>query len=124
MKQFLLNTSGTFKRILLAVLLIASGWIFANTGNAFVPTDVQVKIVKFYPNPATSYINFEFPVNIDRTYSISIYSFSGRKMKDIPVSSSKLSIILSDDFYRGIYIFQLHDKTGKLIEAGKFQVAR
>lgn len=124
MKQSLLNTSGTFKRILLAVLLIASGWIFANTGNAFVPTDVQVKIVKFYPNPATSYINFEFPANIDRTYTISIYSFSGKKMKDISVSSSKLSIILSDDFYRGIYIFQLHDKTGRLIEAGKFQVAR
>lgn len=124
MKQFLRNTSGTFKRLLLATVLVASGLIFANTGNAFVPTDVQVKIVKFYPNPATSYINFEFPPNIDRTYSISIYSFSGKKMKDLPVSTSKLSIILSDDFYRGIYIFQLHDKTGKLIEAGKFQVAR
>jgi len=124
MKQFLPITSGIFKRLLLVTVLVASGLIFANTSNAFEPSDVQVKIVKFYPNPATSYINFEFPANIDRTYSISIYSFSGKKMKDLPVSTSKLSIILSDDFYRGIYIFQLHDKTGKLIEAGKFQVAR
>lgn len=124
MKQFLPITSGIFKRLLLVSVLVASGLIFANTSNAFEPSDVQVKIVKFYPNPATSYINFEFPANIDRTYSISIYSFSGKKMKDLPVSTSKLSIILSDDFYRGIYIFQLHDKTGKLIEAGKFQVAR
>lgn len=124
MKQFLPITSGIFKRLLLASILVAGGLIFANTSNAFEPSDVQVKIVKFYPNPATSYINFEFPTNIDRTYSISIYSFSGKKMKDLPVSTSKLSIILSDDFYRGIYIFQLHDKTGKLIEAGKFQVAR
>lgn len=124
MKQFLPITSGIFKRLLLASILVAGGLIFANTSNAFEPSDVQVKIVKFYPNPATSYINFEFPTNIDRTYSISIYSFSGKKMKDLPVNTSKLSIILSDDFYRGIYIFQLHDKTGKLIEAGKFQVAR
>ena len=124
MKQFLPITSGIFKRLLLVTVLVASGLIFANTSNAFEPSDVQVKIVKFYPNPATSYINFEFPANIDRTYSISIYSFSGKKMMDLPVSTSKLSIILSDDFYRGIYIFQLHDKTGKLIEAGKFQVAR
>lgn len=124
MKSILLHTTGTFKRLLLATIFVASGWIFCGAGNAFVPTDVQVKIVKFYPNPATSFINFEFPANIDRTYSLSIYSFSGKKMKDIPVSSSKLSIILSDDFYRGIYIFQLHDKSGKLIEAGKFQVSR
>lgn len=124
MKSILLQSTGTFKKILLAIVFVASGWIFCGTGNAFDPSDVQVKIVKFYPNPATSFINFEFPVNIDKTYSLSIYSFSGKKMKDFSVSSSKMSIILSDDFYRGIYIFQLHDKSGKLIEAGKFQVAR
>ncbi len=124
MKQILLSKNGAVKRILLATIFVASGWIFCSAGNASLPADTLVKVVKFYPNPATSYINFEFPTNIDRSYSISIYSFSGKKMKEMPVSSAKMTVILSDDFYRGIYIFQLHDKAGKLIEAGKFQVAR
>lgn len=124
MKQILLHSTGAFKRILLATIFIASGWIFCNAGNATLPSDTLVKVIKFYPNPATSYINFEFPSNIDRSYSISIYSFSGKKMKEMPVSSVKMTVILSDDFYRGIYVFQLHDKSGKLIEAGKFQVSK
>ncbi|MBS1729355.1 MAG: T9SS type A sorting domain-containing protein [Bacteroidetes bacterium] len=124
MKPILHKHTRIIRKSLLFILLIAAGWAFTHSGNALASSDIQVKIVKFYPNPATSYINFEFPANIDRTYSIAIYSFSGKKMEDVPVSSSKISIILSDDFYRGIYIFQLHDKNGKLVEAGKFQVAR
>jgi hypothetical protein len=27
-------------------------------------------------------------------------------------------------YFRGIYIFQLRDKTGKVVEAGRFQVSR
>lgn len=29
-----------------------------------------------------------------------------------------------DGLYRGIYIFQLRDKYGKVIDSGKFQVVR
>lgn len=79
------------------------------------------KIVKFYPNPATSFINFEFPQQIDKSYSLAIYSFVGKKMTELSVSSKKLVVPLSD-YYRGIYVFQLKDKTGKIIETGKFQV--
>jgi len=81
----------------------------------------EVKVVKFYPNPATSFINFEFPQQIDKSYSLAIYSFVGKKMTELPVSSKKLIVPLSD-YYRGIYVFQLKDRTGKIIETGKFQV--
>ena len=30
----------------------------------------------------------------------------------------------SNDFYRGIYIFQLKDKNGKVVDSGKFQVSK
>ena len=29
-----------------------------------------------------------------------------------------------DDFYRGIYVYQLRDKEGKIIDSGKFQVVK
>ncbi len=29
-----------------------------------------------------------------------------------------------DDFYRGIYVYQLRDKGGKIIDSGKFQVVK
>jgi hypothetical protein len=35
----------------------------------------EAKIVKFYPNPATSVITFDFQNNFDKTYSFQIYNF-------------------------------------------------
>ena len=84
----------------------------------------KVDVIKCYPNPATSVINFEFPKNIDKSYVLQIYSFVGKQMVEVAVSDSKLSLPLNNDFYRGIYIFQLRDKSGKIIESGKFQVVR
>ena len=42
------------------------------------------------------------------------------QQKNIP---SRLNINL-DGFYRGIYIFQLIDKNGIVVETGKFQVVK
>lgn len=84
----------------------------------------QVKIVKAYPNPATSVINFEFQKIADKNAVLQIYSFSGKKMADINVSGGKVSIALDNEYYRGIYVFQLRDKNGKIIETGKFQVVK
>ena len=105
------------KKMLLIALLVMCGFVYAQAQQ-------QVKVVKFYPNPAVSVINFEFAKNIDRTYTLQIYTFTGKKMADVSVSANKLSVTLDNDFYRGIYIYQLHDKTGKIIESGKFQVVR
>ena len=84
--------------------------------------EVTVKITKFYPNPATSVINFEFE-GLDRFYTFQIYSFLGKKMAEEPIGANKLSYNL-DNYYRGLYIFQVRDKSGNIVESGKFQVVK
>jgi Secretion system C-terminal sorting domain len=81
------------------------------------------KVVKFYPNPATTAINFELPKGYDKSYTIQLFNFMGKKVAEINASSARLNYSL-DGFYRGIYIFQLRDKYGKVIDSGKFQVVR
>ena len=112
-----------FKKILLTLAVVLSVY-FVYAGFDYSPFDYQVRTVKCYPNPATSVINFEF-ANTDKTNTLQIFSFTGKKMTEQqPLSSSKITITLGNDFYRGIYIFQLRDKTGRLIESGKFQVVK
>ncbi|MDI9366133.1 MAG: T9SS type A sorting domain-containing protein [Flavobacterium sp.] len=84
--------------------------------------DVIVKITKFYPNPATSVINFEFE-GLNKSYTFQIYNFLGKKMVDEPISATKLSYNL-DNYYRGLYIFQVRDRGGNIVESGKFQVVK
>ena len=78
-------------------------------------------MIRFYPNPATSVINFDFQKTVDKTYSLQIFNFMGKKVYELKNLSSKMNIELND-FYRGIYIFQLRDKNGSILESGKFQV--
>lgn len=112
------------KKIGLALVVLAlSSWC-VYTGNARPEFYEQPKIVKFYPNPATSFINFEFPNEGNSSYVLQVYSFTGKKMTEQPVSGTKLTLTLGNDYYRGLYIFHLTDKSGKLIEAGKFQVVK
>jgi len=85
-------------------------------------TDV-VKTIKFYPNPASSFINFDFSKNYDQSYTLVIFNFIGKKIEDQKVTDQKMTISLTD-FYRGVYIFQLRDKEGNVVESGKFQVIK
>lgn len=80
-------------------------------------------MLKFYPNPATTFINFEFQKNFDRTYNLVIYNFLGKKVVEVSALNTTNQIDLSD-FTRGVYIFQLRDKNGRVIESGKFQVSK
>lgn len=82
-----------------------------------------VKLVKYYPNPAISYINFEFPPEIDKSYTLYIFSFVGKKMTEVAVENNKMVVPLTG-YYRGLYVFQLRDKTGRIIETGRFQVVQ
>ena len=91
-------------------------------GNNF--SDTTPKITHFYPNPATSYINFTFDNTVDKTYTLQVYNFIGRKMNDIRITDSKLTITLDDNYFRGLYIYQLRDQTGRMVESGKFQVSK
>lgn len=84
--------------------------------------DGAIKIIRLYPNPATSFINFEFK-NISEPYSIQIYNFLGKKVYSQLVTSNKITIPV-DNLYRGLYIYQLKDAFGNIEESGKFQVVR
>lgn len=88
-----------------------------------VTKEATVKILKFYPNPSTTFINFEFQKNYDRSYTLYIYNFLGKKVFEMANVAVNNQVNLSD-FSRGVYIFQLRDKTGKVIESGKFQVSK
>lgn len=111
-----------YKKLLLLTCIICMGWFVYGAGSTYVP-QTKMQVVKCYPNPATSIINFDFAKNIDKTYTLQVYSFLGKVMSETPVSSSKVSITLND-FYRGIYVYQLKDKAGRIIESGKFQVIK
>ena len=78
--------------------------------------------VRFYPNPASSYITFEdYLKKYDKNYSIQLFNFLGKKVYEFTLGEQKNIVSLSD-FFRGIYIFQLRDPYGKIVESGKFQV--
>ena len=80
-------------------------------------------IVKFYPNPATSIITFDFQKTPEKGHTIQLYNFLGKKVYEASNLSQRTAINLSD-YIRGVYIYQLYDKTGKLVESGKFQVSK
>ena len=112
------------KRIFYIFLLIA-GFHFstvAQVKSTFISDD-GVKTVKFYPNPAASFINFEFKKDYDKSYTLLIYNFIGKKMTELKPSDQKITVPLTE-FYRGVYIFQLRDGKGNIVESGKFQVVK
>lgn len=85
---------------------------------------VPASILRFFPNPATSVINFEIQKDYAPGYSIQIFNaIMGRKMFEQVNIPERMSVNLSD-FSRGIYIYQLRDKSGRMVESGKFQVAK
>lgn len=107
------------------ILILIAGFQFttaAQVKSTFIGSDA-VKTVKFYPNPAVSFINFEFEKNYDKSYTLTIYNFIGKKVDEIKVTDQKMSVSLTD-FYRGVYIFQFRDKRGNIVESGKFQVVK
>ena len=113
------------KKILLVSFIFFSYISQAQLTRTNVPAAAEVveKVLRFYPNPAISTINFEFQKTIDKGYTLRIYNFVGKKVSEIISLTQKNTIALTD-FYRGVYIFQLRDKSGRIVESGKFQVAR
>ncbi|MBZ5859254.1 T9SS type A sorting domain-containing protein [Flavihumibacter profundi] len=83
----------------------------------------ETAVVKFYPNPAVSQITFDFPKTFDKSYTFQIYNFLGKKVFEQKNLNPKTTVELTQ-YFRGIYIFQLRDKTGKIVQTGRFQVSR
>jgi hypothetical protein len=83
--------------------------------------DPEHKVIKFYPNPAVSYITFELIKEPNKTYSLQIFSFLGKKVKEVPEIIDKTTVSLSD-LNRGLYTFQLKDFSGRVTDSGIFQI--
>ena len=120
----IINTFVVLKKIFYIFLFIGT---FHFTSTAQVKpariANEDAKTVKIYPNPATTYINFEFDKNDLNSYSLLIFNFIGKKVEELKIVDVKMTISLID-YYRGIYIFQLRDKQGNIAESGKFQVVK
>jgi hypothetical protein len=106
--------------ILLAVFSSVAGYAQTGTGR---PAQAPVKMVRFFPNPATSLINFEFQKTSDDTYTFQVFNFLGKKVVDLAKVNTRTQVDLTN-YTRGFYIFQLKDRNGKVIESGKFQVEK
>jgi hypothetical protein len=83
----------------------------------------QAKLVKTYPNPATTYVYFDFQKNYDRGHSLQVYNFIGKKVAEVKTLSVRTTLNL-DGFFRGMYYYQLLDRNNRLLETGKFQVVK
>ena len=82
---------------------------------------VTLKLTECYPNPATAYINFKFDNSVVHTSKLFIYSFTGKQMDVADVTGNVIKISLNN-YYRGLYMYQLRDTNGNILESGKFQV--
>jgi hypothetical protein len=85
--------------------------------------DPAGKIVKFYPNPATSYITFDLQKNYQKGLTISVFNFLGKKVSETQNVNERTTVQLTD-YTRGVYIYYLTDATGKVLDTGKFQVSK
>ncbi|MGH2644723.1 MAG: T9SS type A sorting domain-containing protein, partial [Chitinophagaceae bacterium] len=77
-----------------------------------------VKVLKVYPNPASSQINFEVLNNNEGAYEIIVYNFLGKRLDDLKNVSGTRQLDLSN-YFSGIYIYQVRDQNGNLVESGK-----
>ena len=110
---------------LISILILLFGLTFTSIAQnkPGITPDGTAKIIKFFPNPATSNINFELQTGYDRSFTLQIFNFMGKKVYELLPSNQRINLSLSG-FYRGVYIFQLRDKSGKIIDSGRFQVIK
>lgn len=107
------------------ILILLFGITFTTFAQSKNPSQGEpiAKLIKPYPIPATTGINFDFLYGYDKTFSLQIYNFMGKKVVEISKVLPRMYMPL-EDFYRGIYVYQLRDKEGNIIESGKFQVVK
>jgi hypothetical protein len=113
------------KRFLLIqfIALIIGFSAHAQQSRATATSEQPTVIIRSYPNPATSVITLELNKSLDRGYSLQIYNFLGKKMFESVNINQRTTVNLTE-FSRGVYIYQLRDRSGKMIESGKFQVSK
>ena len=105
------------------VLVVSAANFSYATNDGLFPPEQRIKLIQVYPNPASTNINFETTNLSERNLVLTVYNFIGKKVEEIKLNSNKVNISLNN-YYRGLYVYQLRDKQGQLIESGKFQVAK
>jgi len=106
-----------------AFTLFATAQESKTSDTPFASDLTRAKVLRFYPNPASGVINFEFLKPVQKDLTLQVFNFIGKKVFELNGVSQKTSVSLND-FYRGVYIFQLRDKSGRIVESGKFQVSK
>lgn len=107
---------------ILSIILLLNNPVFAQGPGDNSPESSK-RIMKIYPNPAVSFIKFDFQKDYERGYTLHVINFIGRQVNEVKNINASTTLDLTS-YNRGVYIYQLKDPTGKLIESGKFQVAR
>jgi len=105
--------------ILLSIILLISTQAKSQARGPL--SEPEHKVIRFYPNPAVSYITFELTKDPNKTFTLQIFSFLGRKVKDVQDMTEKTTVNLSD-LPRGLYTFQLKNEEGRVTDSGMFQV--
>ena len=111
------------KKILLITSIILLGATYSQGQSRAPLPETNGSILRFYPNPATTIITFDFQRTLEKGHMIQLYNFLGKKVYEASNLSQRTTINLSD-YIRGVYIYQLYNKTGKLVESGKFQISK
>ena len=67
--------------ILCILYTITAGFVPGSNGyyDSFLTAPSTSKVLRFFPNPATTVINFEFDKSVETNSVIAIYSFYGKK---------------------------------------------
>jgi len=123
MANLLLRKKFFAKSMMLTLVCILSSSIMFGHAYNFFTQDKLAKTVKCYPNPAISFVNFEFDKTVEKTAVLQVFNFAGKKMTELTANNNKVTVQI-DNFFRGLYVYQLRDKSGRVIESGKFQVVK
>ena len=81
--------------------LFAGAQTVKNSEVNFSAETVRPKVLRFYPNPAVSVINFEFLKPVEGTHTLQVYNFVGKKVYELNAVSQKTTVPLTE-FYRGV----------------------
>lgn len=115
-----------YRSVVIGLILLTLGkYSFGQSEPARAVANGQVpRQIRCYPNPATTAIFFELKArNPQENAQLRIYNFLGKKVLDIPRMNTNIRVDVNN-LNRGIYIYQLTDMHGRVMESGKFHVEK
>ena len=81
--------------IILSIIFLSAQYADAQSRNNPIPGSTE-KILKFYPNPATSIITLYFVKSYQRGYMLQVFNFLGKPVFESPNVPTKTTLNLSD----------------------------